>query len=238
MEPEARRVTPGRLPERVYWFRRAFVVICLGLVIALLMWLVSLAGGPRTAAPGAVSAPPTTTQAPSPPDSLQATALPAPASTLPGSMAATAPTVTSAPSVTTTASASSAPTAAACDPAVLTLDVTGPGTVKAGTTAQFTVKVTNSGVDTCAFTFDSRFTFRIVSGSDQIWSIGDCTQWAPSGTQTLAQGAAATWQTTWDRHRSQATCVSVPTTLKPGTYVASAAYTGSSSAQLVMLLTA
>ncbi len=234
MEPEARRVTPGRLPERVYWFRRAFVVVCLGLVIALLMWLVSLVGGPRTAAPRAASAPPATTQAPSPPDSLQATALPAPASTLTGSTVASAPTDTS----TTAAPASSAPTAAACDPAVLTLDVTGPGTVKAGTTAPITVTVTNSGTDTCAFTFDSRFAFRIVSGSDPIWSIGDCAQWAPSGTQTLAQGAAATWHTTWDRHRSQATCVSVATTLKPGTYVASASYTGSSSAQLVMLLTA
>ncbi len=235
MEPEARRVTPGRLPERVYWFRRAFVVVCLGLVIALLMWLGSLAGGPRTAAPRAASAPPATTQAPSPPDSLQATALPAPASTLTGSTSA--PT-DSTSAVTAAAPASSAPTAAACDPAVLTLDVTGPGTVKAGTTAPITVTVTNSGTDTCAFTFDSRFAFRIVSGSDPIWSIGDCAQWAPSGTQTLAQGAAATWHTTWDRHRSQATCVSVATTLKPGTYVASASYTGSSSAQLVMLLTA
>ena len=232
MEPDARRVAPGRLPERVYWFRRAFVVVCLAIIIALLMWLVSLLGGAKTPSPAVTKAAAATTRTPSPPDSLQATELPAPAATTSTSPLAAA-TATDRP---TTASAS--PTAAACDPAVLTLDVTGPGAVKAGATAQFTVTVTNSGSDACAFTFDSRFTFRIVSGTDPIWSTADCGQWAPTGSQTLAAGAAATWQTTWDRHRSQATCKVVPTTLKAGTYVATAAYTGASSAQLVMLLTA
>src|SRR5665647_1612098 len=46
MEPGVRRAAPGRLPERVYWFRRAFVLIGLALVIALLVSLVSLGGGP------------------------------------------------------------------------------------------------------------------------------------------------------------------------------------------------
>jgi len=52
MEPGVRKAAPGRLPERVYWFRRAIVLIGLALVIALLMWLVSLlGGGPQTAPP-------------------------------------------------------------------------------------------------------------------------------------------------------------------------------------------
>lgn len=204
------------------------MLVGLAVVIALLMWLVSLLGGPKTAAPPVTTPPPATTRTPSPPDSLQATALPAPASTPP----ATATDQPTAPSASTT------PAALACDPAVLTLDVTGPGAVKAGATAQLTVTVTNAGSEACTFTFDAQFGFRIVSGTDEIWSIADCGQWAPTGSHTLAPGAAATWQTTWDRHRSQASCKVVPTTLKPGTYVATASYTGASSAQLVMLLTA
>ena len=229
MEPDPRRAAPGRLPERVYWFRRAFVLVCLAIIIALLMWLVSLiGGGAKTATPASRAAAPAQTRTPSPAASLQATALPAPAST-------TAATATGQP---TTASATGAPAPTACDPGVLTLSITGPGTVKAGATEQFTVSVTNSGPDACTFAFDSRFTLKIVSGTDEIWSTADCAQWAPTGSQALAAGAAATWQTTWDRHRSQATCKVVPTALKAGTYVATAAYTGASSAQLVMLLTA
>ncbi|MBI4899795.1 MAG: hypothetical protein HY829_04885, partial [Actinobacteria bacterium] len=114
----------------------------------------------------------------------------------------------------------------------------GPGVVKVGATGQFTVTVTNSGLAACTFAFDSRFTFTIVSGADQIWSTSDCASWGPTGSQQLAIGAAASWQTTWDRHRSQPTCKVVPTPLRPGTYVATAEYAGAPSAQQVVLLTA
>ncbi|HET7723619.1 MAG TPA: hypothetical protein VFK68_03195, partial [Propionibacteriaceae bacterium] len=145
-----------------------------------------------------------------------------------------------------TSSARGAPTAptktgappAECDPGILTLSVSGPGSLKAASTGQFTVTVTNSGLDACTFTFDSRFTMTIVSGTDQIWSTSDCAQWAPTGSQQLAVNAAATWQTTWDRHRSEAGCKVVPTTLRPGTYVVNALYTGAATAQQVVLLTA
>jgi hypothetical protein len=230
MKPGFRRAAPGRLPERVYWFRRAFVLIGLALVIALLMWLVSLlGGGPKTAAPSITrTTAPADSGTPSAPDSLQATGLPAPAET-PSATATVQPT---------TALQTTGPPAAQCDPGLLSLSITGPGQVKVGATAAITVTVTNSDSTTCSFTFDNRFTLKIVSGADEIWSTADCAQWAPSGTQTLAPGAAATWQATWDRHRSQATCKLVPTALKAGTYVANALYAGAGSAQLVMLLTA
>jgi len=231
MEPGFRRAAPGRLPERVYWFRRAFVLVGLTLVIALLMWFVSLlGGGPRTAAPSITrTSAPADSGTPSAPDSLQATELPAPAGTTP------APSATDQP---TTAPQTTAPPAAQCDPGLLSVSITGPGQVKVGATAAITVTVTNSDSTACSLTFDNRFTLKIVSGADEIWSTTDCAQWAPSGTQTLAPGAAATWQTTWDRHRSQAGCKLVPTALKAGTYVANALYAGAGSAQLVMLLTA
>jgi hypothetical protein len=228
MEPGVRRAAPGRLPERVYWFRRAIVLIGLALVIALLMWFVSLlGGGPKTAAPSKNPAVPAQTRTPSPPDSLEATALPAPQTT---------PGPTDQPTTSTSQTTDSS--VPECDPALMTLSVTGPGQVKAGATAALTVTVTNSGTAACTFTFDTRFTMKIVSGTDEVWSTADCAQWAPTGTQSLALGAAATWQTTWDRHRSQATCKVVPTTLKAGTYVVEAMYTGAAPAQLVMLLTA
>jgi hypothetical protein len=232
MEPDVRRGAPGRLPERVYWFRRAIVVVGLALVISLVMWLVSLLGPPKTATPVAGRVTPTATVAPSPPDSMQATALPAPA---------TSPAATTTPSATdqpTTAPASTAPAPDACDPGVLTLSISGPGVVKVGATEQFTVNVTNSGSVACTFTFDATFLLKIVSGTDEIWSTADCAQWSPTGSQALAAGATATWQPTWDRHRSQATCKVVPTTLKAGTYVATVSYPGASSAQVVFLLSA
>ncbi len=235
MEPDHRRATPRRLPERVYWIRRAFVLVCLAIIIALVVWLGSLIGGGHTTASPAKSPGllPTVSTIPSAPDSLEATALRAPGSTTPDP--STTPTATDQP---TTATATSAPPPAACDPSLLSLSITGPGLIKAGATAQFTVTVTNSGSTACIFTFDSRFTLKIVSGTDEIWSTADCAQWAPTGSKTLAAGAPATWQTTWDRHRSQATCKVVPTVLGSGTYVANAMYTGASTAQLIMLLTA
>jgi hypothetical protein len=210
----------------VYWVRRAFVLVGLALVIALLMWLVSLlGGGTRTAAPSITrTAAPADSGTPSAPDSLQATGLPATAGTTPAPSATDQPTT--------------APQTTQCDPGLLSLSITGPGQVKVGATAAITITVTNSDSTACSFTFDNRFSLKIVSGADEIWSTTDCAQWAPSGTQTLAPGAAATWQTTWDRHRSQAGCKLVPTALKNGTYVANAQYAGAGTAQLVMLLTA
>lgn len=233
MEPDVRKAAPGRLPERVYWFRRAIVLIGLVLVVALLMWLVSLVGGPKSATPAATKAAPATTRTPSPPDSLEATALPAPASSSAAPATATDQPTTAPGS--TVSSAASAP--AACDTGVLKLAITGVGAVKAGTTDPFVVTVTNTGTDACTLTFDARFTLKVVSGTDQIWSTGDCAQWAPTGSQAVAAGADATWKPTWDRHRSQPTCKTVATTLKAGTYVATVTLTGVAPAQVVFLLT-
>ncbi len=228
MEPEPRRAAPDRLPRRVYWFRRGVVLVAVGLVIALIVWLSSLPSNPRSAGTS-VKPPlaPPSSGTPSVLDSTQATALPGPDTSTASTPAA--------PSSATPSAASLA--VADCDPGILTLSVSGPGVIKAGATGQFTVTVTNSGLSACLFTFDSRFAFTIVSGTDRIWSTSDCAQWAPTGSQQLAVGAAATWQTTWDRHRSEPTCKVVQTTLGAGTYVANAFYSGSATAQRVVLLT-
>lgn len=229
MEPEPRRVAPRRLPRRVYWFRRGVVLAGVALVVALIVWLSSLTGSPKTAGTSVKPplAPASTGPSAAPTDSTEATALPGQESSSPSTSSAQG-----------TPATASAPALADCDPGILTLSVSGPGVLKAGATGQFTVTVTNSGLDACIFAFDSRFTMTIVSGTDQIWSTADCAQWAPTGSQQLAVGATATWQTTWERHRSEPGCKVVTTTLRAGTYVVNALYQGAATAQQVVLLTA
>lgn len=245
MEPDSRRAASRRLPERVYWFRRALALIALLIVIAFIMWLLSIAGGrANTAAPGpqapkaAISS---ITKTPSPAASHEATALPANDQTRAATTSLTSSKPTPTPETPTSAAAqpSTEPPASPteCSPAQLALSITGPGILKPEESAAFTIAITNSGSVACVFTFDARFEHRIVSGSDEIWSTTDCEQWAPTGTQTLNPAASATWESNWDRHRSQAGCKVVPSTLKPGTYVAEAMYAGAKQSNLVMLLT-
>jgi hypothetical protein len=104
--------------------------------------------------------------------------------------------------------------------------------------ADLAVTVTNTGQAPCVVVFDSRFVLRVVSGSDEIWSTADCAAWGATGSQTVQPGATASWKTSWDRHRSQKECKVVPTTLKAGTYVANAMYTGAAPANWPMNLTA
>lgn len=228
---------PGRLPNRVYWARRALVLVVLLLIVAVVWWLVAaVSGSPRTASPALVSSTSATASTDTPSDS------PTPMDTDTPTTGATPP----AASTPTTAATSTPPAASATTPAapiecaanLLSLSVTGPNTVAASATAEIQVSITNTGQSPCIVTFDNRFTLRIVSGTDEVWSTGDCPAWMASGSQTLTPGAAATWKTTWDRHRSQKECKVVPTTLKSGTYVANAMYTGSTPANWVLLLTA
>jgi len=232
MEAPQRRGS-RRLPDRVYWFRRAVVLVGLLLVIGVVGWMVG--GIVRLATPGATGTPatvvtPSETPPPTPPDSTHATALPGPESS-----SASPATATDQP---TTASATpSGPVT--CDAGSLSLAVSGPAQVKAGTSAILTVTVTNSGTDTCVFSLDDRLSLRIVSGTDEIWASSDCPDWTPRPAQlTLPAGGTATWPMTWDRHRSQSPCTVVPTTLNPGTYVANAQFPGVATAQLIFLLTA
>ncbi|HET7723606.1 MAG TPA: hypothetical protein VFK68_03130, partial [Propionibacteriaceae bacterium] len=150
MEPVRRRVAPGRLPDRVYWFRRGIVLAGVALVIALIVWLSSLTGSPRTA--GTAVKPPLAPSSPAsaaPTDSTEATALP-------GQEGGTGFSTSSTRGAPTAPPGTGAPPAE-CDPGILTLSVSGPGSLKAASTGQFTVTVTNSGLDACTFTFDSRF---------------------------------------------------------------------------------
>lgn len=222
MDSRPRRAAPGRLPHRIYyWRRRAIVLIALVVVLAIIVAIVSAVRARSTTA-----SPATTTSA----QVIETSAIPT--ATPPTTPSASAP-----PSAT-----SAAPTSAAapteCVANLLSLAVTGPRTMAATAKADLAVTLTNTGQVACVIVFDTRFVLRVVSGIDEVWSTADCAAWMATGSQTVQPGAAVTWKTTWDRHRSQKQCKVVPTPLKAGTYVANAMYTGAVPAQWPMNLTA
>ncbi len=222
MDSRPRRAAPDRLPDRYYWRRRAVVLVALVVVIAVVVAVVAaIRGRASTATPASSSSAPV----------VETSATPSPT-----------PTVTPTPSPSGTPGVTSAaPTSAAapteCVPNLLSLSVSGPRTVAATAKADLQVTLTNTGQAACVLVFDARFVLRVVSGSDEIWSTADCAAWMATGSQTVQPGAAATWKTTWDRHRSQKECKVVPTALKAGTYVANATYTGAVPAIWPMTLT-
>lgn len=226
MDPRPRRAVPGQLPDRVYWIRRGLVLVALIVVIAVIAGIISaIRGATKTAAP-ATSTPPAVSET-SPSPSYSATDQP----TTVASSSSASPSVSAATSTSATAT-----TPVECIPNLLSLAVSGPRSVPTTAKADLQVTITNSGSVACVFVFDTRFVLRVVSGSDEIWSTADCAAWRATGTQTLQPGAAATFKTTWDRHRSQKECKVVPTTLKSGTYVADASYVGAPTAQWPMTL--
>ncbi len=224
MDSRPRRAVPGQLPDRVYWVRRGLVLVAVVVVIAIIAGIVSaIHGATRTATPTTSTPPPVVQSSESP--SYSSTDQP---TTVASSSSAT-------PSVSATTSAT-ATTPIECVPNLLVLAVTGPRSVPTTAKADLQVTLTNSGSVACVLVLDTRFVLRVVSGIDEIWSTADCAAWRATGTQTLQPGAAATFKTTWDRHRSQKECKVVPTTLKSGTYVADASYVGAPTAQWPMTL--
>lgn len=229
MDSPPRRAAAGRLPDRIYWRRRAVVLVALVIVVAIIWAIVAAVRGRSTTATPATT---TTSEAVSPSPTPSATDRPTAAPTT-----ATPATTSAAASKSLVAPSSAAPPAE-CVGNLLSLAVTGPRTVPATAKADLEVTVTNSSQTACVLVFDARLVLKIVSGTDEVWSTADCAQWGPTGSQTVQPGAAITWKPTWDRHRSQKECKVVTTTLKDGTYVANAMYTGAATAQWVMYLTA
>ena len=222
MDSRPRRAAPGRLPDRVYyWRRRAVVLVALVVVLAI---IVAIASAIRSRS--ITASPATTTSA----QVIRTSAIPTAAPT-------TTPSA-SAPLSATSAAPTSAAAPTECVANLLSLAVTGPRTVAATAKADLEVTLTNTGQVACVIVFDTRFVLRVVSGIDEVWSTADCAAWMATGSQTVQPGAAVTWKTTWDRHRSQKECKVVPTALKAGTYVANAMYTGAVPAQWPMNLTA
>jgi len=128
------------------------------------------------------------------------------------------------------------PAPAACKPADLRTTLTGPRTVQPGKKVTFRAGVINGGSTACTFTLDPEtYVFRIYSGSDKIWTTGDCDKWLPEVTTVLEPEADVAWKIDWTVQRSKG-CELVDGELGKGTYAANSLVKGAPPAQVVMQL--
>lgn len=223
----------GPLPAGIYWRRRAVVLAAVVALLVLVGVIASAAGGSATQkSHGTASA--TVGQGPSgdaAPSALGA-ATERPATPRPStSGTATSGPETSAPASSRPAATSSAGTGA-CAEATLALSfAVGADSYPSGALPHFVVTVTNRAAFACTRDLGpAAAVITVVSGSDRIWSSGDCP--SPPEVRTLKPGVALPLASSWDRLRSLAGCAKTGAAgqaAKPGVYVASVTL-GSASA--------
>jgi len=199
----------GSEPSGVYWRRRA-VVIALAVVLVVVVAWIAWPKGTGAAAPA-----PQTTAATSP--------------------ATTATT----PSVSTSASsAPSATTPVACDPGSMAMDLAGYQKVKQGSKQVLRVSIKNTAVPCVLQVNATNFDLTVKSGTDRIWTTGDCENWVPAAKdQLLKTGQARQFDVTWGLARSKSKCGTTKDVLKPGTYVATATFAKRITALQVFVIT-
>lgn len=207
--------TRGRLPARVYWFRRILVLaIACGLVFGIGRLLGGVSGGsPKPAAQ--------------------------PAS------AAESPTGTPTALSTADAATSSLPTAPkkARTPAPLAMP-TGPcqdndvrvkpamqGNAYAGSDVRLTLELSTIESAACNWEVSAdTLAVKLTSGSDRIWSTQDCRTAVPAQTLVLRSRQATMLDLTWSGRRSDADCSRTTQWAEPGYYYVEAAAMGADPA--------
>ncbi len=200
----------GRLPARVYWFRRSLVILTLlGLVVA----VVHLAGGSGGKAPAArarITAE-KTTPTPTPTPAVRPATV-----TGPGSRTATG----------TPPSAGLAQPNGAC--AVSDITVTPVvGTQLAGRTVPLALQLT--GIQpACTFAVSAAtIVAKITQGQNRIWSSQDCPTSVHAASVVVRSGAPTTVTLSWSGRASDATCSRSTNWALPGSYSIEAAAIGS-----------
>lgn len=202
---------------RVYWTRRAIVLVAIVAVALTTAW----AFWPRPPAVSAVPAPAMTTPAPS---------APATSATPAGSTTTTAkPSVTPSPTPTGPVT---------CLPTNTRLTVAGFQEVKAGSKQVFTLSAANDSADACILAIKpSTYRLTVTSGADKIWTTAHCDRWLPVKTVTLKPGQQHEFTVTWPMRRSSNGCKTPKDAIRPGTYVATAEYLITATARQVMRVT-
>jgi hypothetical protein len=212
----------GRLPARVYWFRRAMVLLtALALVFAIGRMLNGSGSGssdararvtagspsPTSSTPGAVG--------PLPVQATRATGR---------STAAVTPTVLAAPT-------------GPCAVDEITVDPTVPHPVAAGRVA---LVLELTGIQpACTFTVSSRtLVAKVTSGTDRIWSTQDCPGAIKAATVVVRSAAPTPVSVTWSGRRSDAECSRSTAWALPGYYHLTAAVIGSEPGEAQFRLTA
>jgi hypothetical protein len=208
----------GRLPQRVYWVRRAIV---LGAALLLVVGLAHLlgsgdsgSGGPSADVAAAKTRP---TSSSAPPQGPVAVSSPS------GRAHAKAPLL----------AAPDGP----CDPADVTATPL-PRTSHAGGPIGIVVALTSTR-PACTFTVSpSSVALKISSGSDRIWSTQDCPRAVPRRDVVVRSAVPAKVVVTWSGRRSDPGCSRSTTWAEPGYYHAVAAVLGSepSDVQFALVL--
>lgn len=184
--------------------------VALVVVLALVAWAVvavaGLFGGGRGGAPMS---------------SAPGSAGPAATASSPTGTTSAAPTTQSPSASSDAAEASpSRPAEAECAADDIGLrSATDKSTYASGEDPVLEMKITNSGSTDCALNVGtSQQEFKIVSGSDRIFSTTDCRTDATDSVMTLKAGATESARFTWNRLRSAPGCQKVATKPRPGTY--------------------
>jgi hypothetical protein len=124
-----------------------------------------------------------------------------------------------------------------CDPSQLRQTLTGTQQVKAKSKTPLALSLINGGPSTCQLQLSpTDFVLTIYSGKDRIWSTADCADLVKPTTVKIASQAAYEWQIVWNGLRSKQSCQSRPEIPRPGTYVATAQFTGATPVRLRMML--
>lgn len=210
----------GRLPARVYWFRRALV---LGTALALVFGIAHVVGGsdpdPTSGAPRAqvVAARPT-----------------------PAALQPMGPQVLRTGAATPTATKAAAVLPQPDGPCALDEITATPasGAADAGVRIPLTVQLTGIR-PACTFSMSSAtLVVKISSGTERVWSSQDCPSSIRSGTVVVRSGTPTAVQVIWNGRHSDAQCTRAAAWALPGTYRVLAAAIGSEPGDALFTLKA
>lgn len=217
----------GRLPQRVYWFRRTLVLVTALAMVYGLAHLLGAGGGSNAGTATITAAHPRRTAAPPPgriagPVAVATT--PAPAGKKHRQPASTP---TSVPLATP-----SGP----CNAADLLVT---PEVGRAAAGGPITIRLGLTGTQpACTFTVSPKsVVLKVTSGSDGIWSSQDCPKAIPTRTVAVRSSAVTNVPVTWSGRRSDGSCSRTTAWAEPGYYHALAAALGSQPSDAQFRLT-
>jgi hypothetical protein len=217
----------GRLPQRVYWFRRTLVLVtALALVFGVARLLGSGGDAPTDGTATITAAHPTRPQAPSPSRFVGPVGVPTTATPTTGRHSQT-------PSATPTPLATPTGPCVAADLTVTPVI----GTAAAGRPITIGLRFTGTQ-PACTFTVSPKtVVLKVTSGQDRVWSSQDCHKAIPTRTVAVRSAAATTVPVTWSGRRSDSGCTRTTAWAEPGYYHALAAALGSEPSDTQFRLT-
>ncbi|HXD28782.1 MAG TPA: hypothetical protein VN621_08510 [Arthrobacter sp.] len=219
MAPQQSRSGTGRKPSpEVYRRRRLVAGVALLVVLGLIVWavvaVVGLFTGGRTDATAPAAPLSGSASSPSSPSTASQAAGSSPAAD------ASTPAGSSAPADSPAASSTAEAAGGACGSGDVDVTAaTDKSSYGSGDDPVLEMKITNSGSEDCTLNVGtSQQEFKIVSGSDRIFSTTDCRADASDSEMAVKAGATETARFTWDRRRSAPGCQDVSGKPRPGTY--------------------